>query len=214
MEKFLSGCLYCVVYSSCDVWQKCPIFPGSVWTPPGLSKASLDQMSISQPTPSRLSRMSSWSRDSLQQPKSSASVPEDMSSIKHQMSDTDMRDRNLVRNIWTGVSCITPAEAFKSGLVAHTDYALSAQRHSRVCPICGKGFDRREYYEDHMNMHNNVKAHKCSNCSSTFTYKRNLWQHVRDGVCTKNKNVLWNLGLFHNLGWRWALQPLIKLTEV
>ena len=60
---------------------------------------------------------------------------------------------------------------------------------SRVCPLCGKWFDRREYFQDHLNMHNNVKAHRCSHCSRTFTYKRNLWQHERYGVCLKQKNT-------------------------
>lgn len=146
-------------------------------------------MSINQPSSSRLSRESPWSRDSFQGQRSSTSVPEDLSPFKYQLNKTDICGKNLVQDVWTGTSCIPSAEPFKSGLVVHSEHALSAPRHSRVCPICGKSFDRREYYEDHMNMHNNVKAHKCSNCSSRFTYKRNLWQHVRDGVCMKNKNV-------------------------
>ncbi|XP_076460641.1 uncharacterized protein LOC143293559 isoform X2 [Babylonia areolata] len=64
---------------------------------------------------------------------------------------------------------------------------ISRQRQSRTCPICGKWFDRWEYFQDHVNMHNKVKAHKCDNCASAFTYKRNLWQHVRHGVCFRQK---------------------------
>lgn len=187
---FMVVCAVLCSYS--DVWQKSPIFPGSVWIPPGLSKASVDQTSNIQPSASRLSRMSPWSRDSPRGHQSSTSVPEELSPIAHQQSDEDMRNRNLVGNIWTGVPNI-PSDAFKGGLAAPADRVLLAQRHSRVCPICGKRFDRREYFEDHMNMHNKVKAHTCSNCSSTFTYKRNLWQHVRDGICLKNRNVPWTV---------------------
>ena len=65
-----------------------------------------------------------------------------------------------------------------SGLSRHKDSVhLKKMRHT--CHVCGKGFTVREPFEDHMNMHNNIKAHKCPHCPSLFTYKTSLYHHIR-----------------------------------
>ncbi|KAL8567902.1 hypothetical protein ACOMHN_059024 [Nucella lapillus] len=60
--------------------------------------------------------------------------------------------------------------------------SASISKLSRICPLCGKGFDRKEYFEDHVNMHSNIRAHRCPYCHHSFFYKNNLRQHVRDGI--------------------------------
>ncbi|XP_076465076.1 uncharacterized protein LOC143296877 isoform X12 [Babylonia areolata] len=70
-----------------------------------------------------------------------------------------------------------------NSLLGHPPSSLTQSKHSRICPICGKGFDRREYFEDHINMHNNIRAHQCPHCHHSFLYKNNLRQHIRDGIC-------------------------------
>jgi hypothetical protein len=61
---------------------------------------------------------------------------------------------------------------------------------NRTCSICGRSFFNKERFEDHMNMHNNIKAHECRCCRTKFTYKRNLLTHVRLGVCTRNSHPI------------------------
>ncbi|KAL8613317.1 hypothetical protein ACOMHN_052557 [Nucella lapillus] len=66
-----------------------------------------------------------------------------------------------------------------SGLYRHkAKVHLNKLRFS--CDICGKGFNVRELYEDHVNMHYNIKAHKCPYCPSVFTYKTNMYHHIRE----------------------------------
>ncbi|XP_076460611.1 uncharacterized protein LOC143293555 isoform X7 [Babylonia areolata] len=65
-----------------------------------------------------------------------------------------------------------------SGLYRHKDRVhLNKCRFS--CSMCGKGFNVRELFEDHVNMHYNIKAHKCPYCPSLFTYKTNMYHHIR-----------------------------------
>ena len=70
------------------------------------------------------------------------------------------------------------------GLKGHRD-RVHLNKAAQVCSICEKGFTSKEHFEDHMNMHNNVKAHQCPNCSSWFTFKACLRRHIRQGVCNK-----------------------------
>ena len=70
-------------------------------------------------------------------------------------------------------------------LLGHTN-SVHLNRQQFVCSLCGKGFAQKQFYQDHINMHNQVKAHSCQHCSVSFTYKRNLWRHLRYGVCRKD----------------------------
>ena len=70
------------------------------------------------------------------------------------------------------------------GLKGHRD-RVHLNKAAHVCSICEKGFMSKEHFEDHMNMHNNIKAHQCPNCSSRFTFKTCLRRHIRLGVCNK-----------------------------
>jgi hypothetical protein len=55
----------------------------------------------------------------------------------------------------------------------------------RTCLVCGKTFWRRDRFEEHMNMHNKIKAFQCQNCRRKFTHRRNLDHHLKLGVCSK-----------------------------
>ena len=43
---------------------------------------------------------------------------------------------------------------------------------------CGKGYDNRRNYHDHMAMHAGVKRNVCTICQAQFTFKRGLKAHV------------------------------------
>ena len=72
-----------------------------------------------------------------------------------------------------------------SGLFRHKNRVHSLKRLPHVCTICGKGFNEKENYEGHMNMHNNIRAYKCPNCSGGWFYKNSLREHIRFGGCKK-----------------------------
>lgn len=74
--------------------------------------------------------------------------------------------------------------ATQQGLKRHRD-KVHLNKPAYVCSICERGFMSKEHFDDHVNMHNNVKAHQCPNCSSWFTFKTCLRRHIRQGVCNK-----------------------------
>lgn len=57
--------------------------------------------------------------------------------------------------------------------------------YSYSCTVCGQGFNTRERFQDHMNMHNGIRSHRCQYCGRQFTFKTNLRQHISDGVCSR-----------------------------
>ncbi|XP_076460636.1 uncharacterized protein LOC143293558 isoform X3 [Babylonia areolata] len=67
----------------------------------------------------------------------------------------------------------------------HKCSSLLMKNGQHICNICGKGITRKEDFEDHLNKHRNIKAHACPYCTQPFTYKNNLRQHIRSGVCQK-----------------------------
>lgn len=71
------------------------------------------------------------------------------------------------------------------GLKKHTN-SIHFKMYPFCCEICGKGMFANERYTDHMNMHKNIKAHKCPNCSKRFVFKSDVTRHLRNGVCTKH----------------------------
>ncbi|KAL8567903.1 hypothetical protein ACOMHN_059025 [Nucella lapillus] len=71
-----------------------------------------------------------------------------------------------------------------SGLRMHTN-DVHFHRAPFICSLCGKGFQMKQLYNDHMNKHNNVKCHSCPRCLTSFTYKTSLQRHMRWGVCKK-----------------------------
>ena len=46
------------------------------------------------------------------------------------------------------------------------------------CQICGKGYEDRRNYHDHMATHAGVKRNVCTICQAQFTFKRGLKVHV------------------------------------
>lgn len=83
-----------------------------------------------------------------------------------------------------------------SGLIRHKNSVhLKKMRHK--CHVCGKGFSVREPFEDHINMHNNIKAHKCPLCPSVFTYKTSLYHHFRKhGNPADSEEMTWSMRLW------------------
>ncbi|XP_076465139.1 uncharacterized protein LOC143296877 isoform X19 [Babylonia areolata] len=64
--------------------------------------------------------------------------------------------------------------------------ALHPKQFPFNCVICGKGIFSAARYRDHMNMHNNIKVHKCPFCCKHFTFKSDVRRHIRNGVCKKH----------------------------
>lgn len=54
-----------------------------------------------------------------------------------------------------------------------------------TCHTCGKEFNRKYRFMDHVNAHNKIKAHTCPKCSKHFTFTSDVRRHLRNGVCTK-----------------------------
>ena len=78
--------------------------------------------------------------------------------------------------------------ASPGGLREHTD-RIHLKKYPFLCDLCGKGFARKEGYNDHMNKHKNIKAHKCPTCLSSFSFETNLRRHLRRGVCSNKKTL-------------------------
>ena len=57
------------------------------------------------------------------------------------------------------------------------------------CDVCDKGFTVKDHFEDHQNMHNNVRVHRCPHCSCGFAFKSGLRRHLRKGVCSKERTA-------------------------
>ncbi|KAL8604940.1 hypothetical protein ACOMHN_028568 [Nucella lapillus] len=135
------------------------------------------------------SRPPQWPQNTLPHPHPNSAASETDDDVKPFQPQATTAE-SYEQDYYTGDdSLIDPTLPPGSAVAGYTDYYPTHPhpKQSRTCPICGKWFDRREYFQDHMNMHNKFKAHRCSNCLSAFTYKRNLWQHIRDGVCRKRK---------------------------
>ena len=65
----------------------------------------------------------------------------------------------------------------KCGLKVHVDTIHKKQYRYR-CETCGKGFDSRCLYYDHVAAHTGVKRHTCSMCDMKFMNKSTLKVHV------------------------------------
>ena len=48
-----------------------------------------------------------------------------------------------------------------------------------VCDICNKGFEDKQNYLDHKNIHAGIKPHQCKECPIGFASKANLLMHVK-----------------------------------
>lgn len=72
----------------------------------------------------------------------------------------------------------------KAGLNGHVK-VVHLDMHPFRCPTCRRGFTVKELFQDHLNMHSNIKSHVCPHCYHAFTYKSSLRQHLRCGRCPK-----------------------------
>ena len=48
------------------------------------------------------------------------------------------------------------------------------------CPICGKNFQRKAVYEDHLNGHSGTKTHFCPMCNKGFIHRPAVARHKRN----------------------------------
>lgn len=53
------------------------------------------------------------------------------------------------------------------------------------CAHCGRGFNDRGRFTDHVNMHSGIQSHQCPHCAKRFTFKSNLGHHLRNTACNK-----------------------------
>ena len=81
-----------------------------------------------------------------------------------------------------------------SGLTKHKKRVHFTKRLPYECGICGKGFNQKEHFQGHMNMHNNIKAYKCEKCNREFVYRTSLDQHRRESVCSKTNAAVSSWG--------------------
>ena len=58
---------------------------------------------------------------------------------------------------------------------------------NKNCPICGKLFQRKESYKDHMQRHNKHKTHFCRGCKFGPMYRSTKYYH--EARCSKWTNL-------------------------
>lgn len=92
-----------------------------------------------------------------------------------------------------------------SGLWKHKHIIHLKKTRTHVCTVCGKGFLDRTHYVDHTNMHKDIQAHKCPYCPSQFTYKGNLYTHIRS---VHRKQYAIKKKMSQAAGWTWNARLL------
>lgn len=183
--------MLCVGVVSCgwhedDEHSRSRVFPGSQWNYPGLLEHLTNQ------TPTTQEALV----DFQQQPKGYApkcSAPPGILSDEGKVrpegmtSTVSANDRKIISSKL--FLCEFCNATFTSGmrLKEHTNIFHLNKKYSYTCPICGKGFTRKYRFNDHVNAHNNIKAHTCPKCSRSFTQLTNLNTHIRSGTCDKWK---------------------------
>ncbi|KAL8567901.1 hypothetical protein ACOMHN_059023 [Nucella lapillus] len=75
------------------------------------------------------------------------------------------------------------------GLEKHINH-FHLKKFRYKCEQCGKGFTVKDHYEDHLNMHRNIRVHKCPYCAICFAFKSGLRRHMRKAVCSKYRNTV------------------------
>ena len=94
-------------------------------------------------------------------------------------TDRDRCDHIRTQHADRRYSCVQCACTFvwKKGLNRHVRHVHQKQAKLR-CGICGKGYDDRRDYHDHVATHAGVKRNVCTICQTQFTFKRGLKEHV------------------------------------
>ena len=94
-------------------------------------------------------------------------------------TDGELCDHIRTQHADRRYSCLQCACTFvsKEGLNRHVRHIHQKLVKFR-CQICGKGYDERRNYHDHMATHAGVKRNVCAICQAQFTFKRSLKVHV------------------------------------
>ena len=95
--------------------------------------------------------------------------------------------------------CATCGKTFtlKSSLrdhsLKHKNSEQSTSRRLFICSFedCGKKFIRQTLYQDHLNVHSNVKPYACSTCGMQFSGRYRLNYHKR--VCSGSLKIMCNI---------------------
>ena len=94
-------------------------------------------------------------------------------------TDRELGDHIRSQHADRRYSCVQCACTFvsKEGLNRHVRHVHQKLVKFR-CQICGKGYEGRRNYHDHMATHAGVKRNVCSICQAQFTFERSLKAHV------------------------------------
>ena len=90
-------------------------------------------------------------------------------------TDRELCDHIRTQHADRRYSCVQCACTFvsKEGLNRHVRHVHQKLVKFR-CQICGKGYEGRRNYHDHMATHAGVKRNVCTICQAQFTFKRSL----------------------------------------
>lgn len=184
-----AGCCLLFVPKTCQIWQNTCVytFPELPWSSLGFSAFPAFQASAGNVGPPAFVNIAHWKHTLGRQMTSSMKAKP----INHGLRKTcaaattsrpipEAQSRMFVCEMCSAT--FGKASARKS----HVN-SVHLKMYRFFCDVCSKGFAVKEHCIDHMNMHNNIKAHQCSNCSRSFTFKTHLRRHLRFGVCNKNK---------------------------
>ena len=94
-------------------------------------------------------------------------------------TDRELCDHIRTQHADRRYACVQCACTFasKEGLNRHVRHVHQKLVKFR-CQICGKGYDDRRNYYDHMATHTGVKRNVCTICQAQFTFERSLKVHV------------------------------------
>ena len=94
-------------------------------------------------------------------------------------TDRELGDHIRTQHADRRYSCVQCACTFVSTYVLNRHVRNVHQKLVKLrCHICGKGYDDRRDYHDHMATHTGVKRNVCTICQAQFTSKRALKAHV------------------------------------
>ena len=102
------------------------------------------------------------------------------SSLLERNNRLSENNANLFKCKFCNINCSAIDE-----LKSHVDVVHLQGKYPFFCIFCYKSMHNRRRYNDHMNMHNNVKAHTCPYCAKRFTFKSDVTRHLRNQVCKK-----------------------------
>lgn len=194
------------------MWQNTCVytFPDLPWTSRGFSAFSASQASAGNIGPPAFVNIPHWKRTLSRHVTSSTKRSANRGLKKTRGGDAAAGPASEAQSRVFVCEMCPSAFGKASALKSHIN-SVHLKMYRFFCDVCSKGFAVKEHCIDHTNMHNNIKAHQCPNCSRSFTFKTHLRRHLRFGVCNKYK--LSSAAEKSPLAWRCVSYTVISMQN-